>query len=148
MGDGAPLAAAATILDLPRRPPSPARVAHARTVVGDGTTAHLARTPGKPVHMTGRADIVDRNGVVLAKTSSFDKLVAYPDIIDPDDLDATVALLTALAATAPSCRFNAIRAPGSHRPAIRVLPVSAETVGGSTRIGAESPVVRSTSITR
>ena len=31
----------------------------------------------------------DSDGVVLAKTSSFDKLVAYPDIIDPDEADVT-----------------------------------------------------------
>ncbi len=43
-----------------------------------------------------RADIVDRHGVVLAKTSSFDKLVAYPDIIDPDDLEPSVQLLSVL----------------------------------------------------
>lgn len=43
-----------------------------------------------------RADIIDRKGRVLAKTSSFDKLVAYPDIIDADDLESSVELLTAI----------------------------------------------------
>jgi len=43
-----------------------------------------------------RADIVDRNGKPLATTSSFDKLVAYPDIIDPDDLEPSVELLSVL----------------------------------------------------
>jgi cell division protein FtsI (penicillin-binding protein 3) len=45
---------------------------------------------------TTRADIVDRRGRVLAKTSSFDNLVAYPDVIDPDDVELRVDLLTAL----------------------------------------------------
>jgi cell division protein FtsI/penicillin-binding protein 2 len=43
-----------------------------------------------------RADIVDRDGIVLAKTSSFDSLVAYPNIIDPEDHELHVELLSAL----------------------------------------------------
>ena len=43
-----------------------------------------------------RADIVDRKGTVLAKTSSFDKLVAYPDVMDPQDLEPSLDLLEVL----------------------------------------------------
>ncbi len=52
-----------------------------------------------------RADIVDRRGTVLARTSSYDKLVAYPDVMDPDDLEPSLDLLaTLLDLTAPERR--------------------------------------------
>ena len=43
-----------------------------------------------------RGDIVDRNGVVLARTSSFDQLVAHPDLIPPEDDQSLVSALGAL----------------------------------------------------
>ncbi len=43
-----------------------------------------------------RADIVDRKGVVLARTSSFDQLVAHPDLIPPEDEQSLVSALGAL----------------------------------------------------
>ena len=62
----------------------------ARIVAGKANTAK-ANAP-----RTTRADIVDRRGKVLAKTPSFDNLVAYPDVIDPDALELSVDLLTGL----------------------------------------------------
>ncbi len=56
-----------------------------------------------------RADIIDRDGVVLAKTSSFDKLVAYPDRIDPEDDEAIVAVLAALLDLKPRERERYLR---------------------------------------
>lgn len=43
-----------------------------------------------------RADIVDRRGKVLAKTSTFDRLVAYPNTMDPAEVGPMVELLGAL----------------------------------------------------
>jgi len=43
-----------------------------------------------------RADIVDRDGLVLARTSSFDLLAAHPDLIPPEDDDSLVSALGAL----------------------------------------------------
>jgi cell division protein FtsI (penicillin-binding protein 3) len=45
---------------------------------------------------TTRAPIVDRDGKILAKTTSFDSVVAYPNIMDPDGIEATAELLGAL----------------------------------------------------
>jgi cell division protein FtsI (penicillin-binding protein 3) len=45
---------------------------------------------------TVRADIVDRDGKILAKTSSFDQVVAYPDLIASDEVEDVVATLGAL----------------------------------------------------
>ena len=45
---------------------------------------------------TVRADIVDRDGRVLARTSTFDQVVAYPDTMDPEDDQPVVELLGAL----------------------------------------------------
>jgi stage V sporulation protein D (sporulation-specific penicillin-binding protein) len=75
------------------------RLGYWQVVASDELTAQIdevkARSEAASQKVV-RADIVDRDGVVLAKTSSFDKLVAYPDIIDPDDLDPSVELLAAL----------------------------------------------------
>jgi cell division protein FtsI (penicillin-binding protein 3) len=43
-----------------------------------------------------RADIVDRHGKVLAKTSFYDQLVAYPNTMDADDDEQVVELLGTL----------------------------------------------------
>ena len=75
------------------------RLGYWQVVASDELTAQIDEVKARSeadAQKVVRADIVDRDGVVLAKTSSFDKLVAYPDIIDPDDLDASVELLTAL----------------------------------------------------
>lgn len=75
------------------------RLGYWQVVASDELTAQIdevkARSEAASQKVV-RADIVDRDGVVLAKTSSFDKLVAYPDIIDHDDLDPSVELLAAL----------------------------------------------------
>jgi cell division protein FtsI (penicillin-binding protein 3) len=45
-----------------------------------------------------RADIVDRKGTVLARTSFYDQLVAYPDHLDPSADEAVTEVLTGLLA--------------------------------------------------
>lgn len=45
---------------------------------------------------TIRADILDRDGEILAKTSSFDQLVAYPNTMDAAEDEQVVELLGAL----------------------------------------------------
>ncbi|MEX1296224.1 MAG: penicillin-binding protein 2 [Candidatus Limnocylindrales bacterium] len=76
-----------------------ARLGYWQVVASDELTAQIVevkqQAAQQAVHVT-RADIVDRNGNVLAKTSSFDRLVAYPDIIDAEDLESDVDLLVAL----------------------------------------------------
>ncbi len=75
------------------------RLGYWQVVASDELTAQIdevkARSEAASQKVV-RADIVDRDGVVLAKTSSFDKLVAYPDIIVADDLEPAVELLAAL----------------------------------------------------
>ena len=65
---------------------------------GDLTAQYLAaiESARAAANRTIRADIVDRDGVILAKTSSFDQVVAYPDLIDPEDDEALVETLGAL----------------------------------------------------
>ena len=54
----------------------------------------LKRKEAAAAARTVRADIVDRDGRILARTTTFDQVVAYPDTIDADEVDE-VALTVA-----------------------------------------------------
>ena len=73
------------------------RLGYWQVVAADDLTAQVIAVwnASKQVK-TERADIVDRNHVTLAKTSSFDSIVAYPDLIDPEDDESLVAALGAI----------------------------------------------------
>jgi cell division protein FtsI/penicillin-binding protein 2 len=77
-----------------------ARLGYWQVVASEELSGHIievkAKTADANAPKVTRADIVDRNGKVMAKTSSFDNLVAYPDVMHPDDLESSVGLLTAL----------------------------------------------------
>ena len=73
------------------------RLGYWQVIVADGLTAQVnAVIASTQVEKTVRADIVDRDGVLLAKTASFDRLDAHPDIIDPEDHDVIVDTLGVL----------------------------------------------------
>ncbi len=73
------------------------RLGQWQLVEGPGLSAQYdAAIESTKVVETTRADIVDRDGVVLAKTSSFDQVVAHPDVIDAEDDESLVATLGAL----------------------------------------------------
>lgn len=55
------------------------------TVLGERSTPHLAERSGKTVHQTGRADIVDRNGILLATSLKTASLYANPRVIQNAD---------------------------------------------------------------
>ncbi|MEA2026041.1 MAG: penicillin-binding protein 2 [Chloroflexota bacterium] len=61
------------------------RLGYWQVIVADGLTAQVKAAKSAQVQKPVRADIVDRDGVLLAKTASFDRLDAYPDIIDAED---------------------------------------------------------------
>ena len=62
------------------------------TLLGESATARLAQSAGKPVHRTGRANIIDRNGVLLASSLKTASLFANPrDILDADEAAARLA---------------------------------------------------------
>ena len=64
------------------------------TLLGESATARLAQSAGKPVHRTDRADIVDRNGVLLASSLQTASLYANPrDILDADEAAAKLVNL-------------------------------------------------------
>jgi len=70
------------------------RLGQWQLVEGPGLSAQYdAAIASTKVVKTSRADIVDRDGVVLAKTSSFDQVVAHPDLIDPEDDEPLVNTL-------------------------------------------------------
>jgi cell division protein FtsI/penicillin-binding protein 2 len=75
------------------------RLGYWQVVASDELTAQVeavfAQNRAK-AQRTVRADIVDREGVILAKTTSFDSVVAYPNTMDPDSTDAVIELLGAL----------------------------------------------------
>ncbi len=59
------------------------------TVLGEGSGSNLAQAPGKPVHLANRADIVDRNGVLLATSLKTASLYANPRVMLNADEAAT-----------------------------------------------------------
>ncbi len=61
------------------------RLGYLQVVAADELTAQINRPPSGSSSSPVRADIVDRNGALLAMTSSYDELVAYPDLIDADE---------------------------------------------------------------
>lgn len=59
------------------------------TLLGESGAARLAHSVGKTFHRTGRADIVDRNGVLLASSLKTASLYANPRVIlDVDEAAA------------------------------------------------------------
>jgi len=73
------------------------RLGYWQVIAADELTAQVIEAVNSTkVEKTVRADIVDRDGTLLAKTSSFDSVVAYPNIIDPDDREGLVGTLAAL----------------------------------------------------
>ena len=73
------------------------RLGYWQVVAADELTAEAieAEQSTAEVAETVRADIVDRDGVVLAKTASLRPARAHPDIIDPEDQEAIVDTLDA-----------------------------------------------------
>ena len=64
------------------------------TLLGERTASHLAEGSGKAIHKTSRADIVDRNGVLLATSLKTASLYANPRVIpDPDEAATKLANL-------------------------------------------------------
>ncbi len=61
------------------------RLGYWQVVAADELTAQITRPASTSSEAPVRADIVDRNGALLAMTSSYDELVAYPDLIDADE---------------------------------------------------------------
>ncbi len=60
------------------------RLGYLQVLAADEFTAKIVRPPST-TQSSVRADIVDRNGALMAITASYDELVAYPDQIDPDE---------------------------------------------------------------
>jgi cell division protein FtsI (penicillin-binding protein 3) len=62
------------------------------TLLGESGAARLAQSSGKALHRTGRADIVDRNGNLLASSLKTASLFANPRVIlDADEAAAKLA---------------------------------------------------------
>ena len=73
------------------------RLGYWQVIAADELTAQVIEAVNSTkVEKTVRADIVDRDGVLLAKTSSYDSVVAYPDIIEPEAHQGLVDTLGAL----------------------------------------------------
>jgi len=73
------------------------RLGYWQVIAADGLTAQVNEAIASTrVEKTVRADIVDRDGVLLAKTASFDRLDAHPDTIDPEERDGIVDTLGVL----------------------------------------------------
>lgn len=73
------------------------RLGYWQVIAADDLTAQVdAVLSSVKVEKTVRADIVDRDGVLLAKTASLDSLDAHPNIIDPADHQDIVDTLGAI----------------------------------------------------
>jgi cell division protein FtsI (penicillin-binding protein 3)/stage V sporulation protein D (sporulation-specific penicillin-binding protein) len=70
------------------------RLGYWQVVAADELTAQVIEDRASTaVSRTVRADIIDRDGVLLAKTASYDRLDAHPDIIRPEDQEAIAETL-------------------------------------------------------
>ena len=78
------------------------RLGYWQVVAADELTAQIPqKSTAAAVERAIRADIVDRNGRLLARTASYDSLDAYPNLIDPDDHEALVDTLDAILGLQP-----------------------------------------------
>jgi cell division protein FtsI (penicillin-binding protein 3) len=72
-------------------------LAYWQVVAAAELTAKIPRPdPVSATERTVRADIVDRDGKVLARTTSYDSLDAHPDLVRPDRAEAVVDTLDAV----------------------------------------------------